>query len=105
MEIVNFTNSNIINFLGRLFFCLVLVLFIAEQVSEYHIAVSENIELSDSEEGEGENELDEKEKKELFRSELSVIHRFNNIELTAFENKFLKLLTSNHEVHTPPPDC
>jgi len=96
-------NFHRIQSLGRVFFFFILALFLAEQVSNYHFPISENIELADSEEGEAEKDLDEKEKKEFIQE------RLNSNSFIIYEtsknrdNSFFSLLIVHDEVFTPPP--
>ncbi len=88
---------------GKIFFFLVLSLFLAEQISSYHFPVGENIEVTDSEEGEQETDQSEKEKKE-FVSEAYYPNSSILKEQNKLENIHLsKVLVIHFEVFTPPP--
>jgi len=101
--LVRITIFHNIQVLGKIFFFFVLTLFLAEQFSGYHFSVSENIELSDSEEGEAEKDLDEKENKEFIQE------KFDPNSVVFYEaaknrdNSFFSLLIVHDEVFTPPP--
>jgi len=95
--------SNSVTLTARICFFLVFSLFLTEQISSYHFPLGEKIEMTDSEEGESEKDLDEKEKKEFIQDAFKLHTSILNEHLKCRDNSFSKLLVAHDEVFTPPP--